>query len=448
MKKTVQILISLFTAILISNIILKSFEECRLLLSLVFCTIVFLVRNYCYRNFEIFLCILIFFSNETFHLLPPFGGYYIYKQFVLPILIIYVLDLFLQNKLKFGEYGGWVTMYGGLIIFGFINSIWWGQPFMLGIKEIIYHVLFIIYFLVVNSNIDIDKFTKYLVFMGVIMSLLGALQYIFYGKFNIFYVDEERIKLLMHETRGFRIYEGGWCVVIAAVVAFAKYLKKRSNFYGYIFIWLLIYTILIVQTRMQVVGIIVTAMVLYMINRKFSLKAVLSFGSIIIMVISMFPLFSKMDIKIIKATREDFGKHSYTSYTGRRDAYIYYLKQFKKSPLIGYGYWNTNWEKNPQKSVEKRGISFADIGIVHLMITSGILGLIWLFYGMARFIPRILRGYHSLEASAYVILGVTTITTLDYFIYGASSIFIFGIFLGLLGNIQQENLGRIAIVDL
>lgn len=377
MKKTTQILISLFIAMLLGSIYLKSFEDPRVLLSILFCLIVLLLRNRCYHNFEFFLCLLIFIYFETFYLVPKFGEHYNYKQFVLPILIIYLFDLFLTGKFRFGRYGGWVIMYLVILAFGLIVSTYRGQPIIFGIKEIQYPMVIVIYFLIVggNINININKFTSYLVIMGVAVAALVALQYIFYDKFQFIHFEEDIQGQYETGIRGLRITLGHTLIATAAVVAFAKYLEKQGNIYLYTFISLLAYIILISKTRMLVMGIIMTSVILFLIYRRFSLKAIsLICIVMIIFIFGITKISSITENKLVDVTYADFEGKS-ASYITRVNSYLYYIDQFKKSALIGYGHLSPHWKGSLATRLMEKGIHISDIGIMHLIYENGLVGL-------------------------------------------------------------------------
>lgn len=443
MQKITLGLFSIFIALLIGNAIVS--EAYRILLIIFLCGAMIAQRNVFYKNIELFLCVFIVINFNIFGLLPKFGEFYHFQETLLPIMVFYIFNLLLRNEFGFGRYGLWIIAYVIILIFGIIVASRWGQPLSLGMKAIKFHMLILVYFLVVNCKIDVDKFTKYYVILGIVLAILTAFQYILLDKFLFFNLDEEKLLEYGKGIRGIRVTTGASLISTAAVIAFAKYLKKHGNLYLYIFLGLFMHVVLISKTRMLIVGIIMTSIVLYLIYRKFSLKRV--FLTIVVMVIFSIvvtKVSSLVENKYLETIKQDIEGEG--TYRPRANAYDYYFNQFKKSPFVGYGYWNFVWKKNPEAQLQERGIHFSDIGITHLIIESGLVGAVWLFYGLIRFIPAILKGNRPLDAIAYIIFALMVIVTLDYFL-GGNTIFLFGIFLGLIGKPLKENIPNTYIVS-
>lgn len=439
MGKITQTIFAFFIALL-CGVLITSGAYKLLFVPFLFC-IIFLLRNFCYRNLEIFLCILIFINFETFHLFPSIGQYYNYKLLIIPILFIFMLDIFLRGDFKLGKFGGWALMFFGIVILGIFVASWWGQPFILGIKDVKTSMLFLSYFLIVNQKVDIDKFIKYFLSMGLMVSVVVIIQYIVYHKFHFIHLDEEQLEMYATQVRGLRIKEGAVLITTASVVSFARYLKSQNKWYLFLFIEFFMHVMFIIKTRMLLVGIFATVLTLYLIYRRFSISTVLStmFGIVIFAIITL-QLYAAGETKLIKATKEDL-QDTHGSYSARLHAYNYYFSQFKKSPFFGYGCWNYDWKKNPEARLEARGIHFSDIGIIHLIYSSGIIGVVWFIFGLIRFIKNILQQYQHIDITGYILLACTTISTIDYFLR-SDTIFLFGMFLGFLSIVCKETLDR------
>ncbi len=371
--KIVSILFPALIAVLLGLVITKTpFKYSAFIL---FCIILISLRNYFYRNFEFFLCILIIFNFQTFYLLPKTGEFYQYRVMLLAVLIAYLFVHYLRNRsFDYGSYGIWIIAYLVIVAIGLFTASRFGQPLLLGVKAVKYLLLVMIYFLVVNIRIDINKFTRYLVIMAIVIAILAIFQFIFINKFVIFNAFEANL-IRMGEERGNRVLVGSSIISLAATIAFAKYLRGHGIFYLYSFIGLFLHVIIVVRTRMLMAGIVLTSIVLYLISRRFSIKTIfISFFVIIFLSVALSTQLAimKKNKLVSQTVRQVAGqsRHSGMEVDGYRtmarfNAYNFYIGQIKKHPLLGRGFWNFNWTRNNEEWLQDMGIHFSDIGIVH-----------------------------------------------------------------------------------
>ena len=103
--------------------------------------------------------------------------------------------------------------------------------------------------------------------------------------------------------------------------------------------------------------------------------------------------------------------------------------------MTGQGELNFNWAGNPQKSLEQSNIHLSDIGITHFIWQAGIIGFMWLVYGLSKLWLDIFRLRDYLIVTSYVVIATFTLPTIDMLLR-RDSMFLFSIFLGMLANIQ------------
>jgi hypothetical protein len=117
------------------------------------------------------------------------------------------------------------------------------------------------------------------------------------------------------------------------------------------------------------------------------------------------------------------------------NAYNHYWKELQKQPVTGLGMLNFNWDGNTEKRLQVyRGIHLSDIGVVHFLVQAGLVGFLWLMYGLMKIWKDILFFRKHLSVACYFIIGTFTLPTLDMFLR-KDSLFLFAVFLGLSSSI-------------
>ena len=406
------------------------------------------------RNFELFLCLLIIINFEFFSLLPRFSEHGIYREILLPIVLFYFLeDRFLvqlfpeyeREQFSFGKYGSWIIIYMAIVALGIGVASFRGQPILLGIKAAKYYPLFLVYFIIVNHKIDINKFTRYFVILCCVLAALIGIQWVFFNKLELFYFYEDANLLRTGADTGLRIIVGAQFISISAVIAFAKYLKSRSKTYLCVFIGLFSTVIIIIQTRAAIIAILITTFFLFLNDRKFLIKrlaiglyAIVFLSSLVVYCEAYHPglLARSRMVRITMENLQDLeDKTKGGSVYLRKKCYEYYFGEARKSILIGHGICNFTWEGNPEAWRQKvLGFYLSDIGIMHLLYDSGLAGLLWFLAGLIRFIPDAVQANQYQEVGAYFVLGAIMMPTIDLFI-SLNNIFLFGIFLALMAKV-------------
>jgi hypothetical protein len=185
-------------------------------------------------------------------------------------------------------------------------------------------------------------------------------------------------------------------------------------------------------------------LILYGLARNFSAARLFSYILIALLLASSWQLAVKpllSNVGLVKLTQSEI-QHKGGSAGARIESFTYYLKEIGGSVVFGRGVLNLEWKNNPTLRLQSQGIHLSDIGIVHLFVESGLLGLIWLVYAFSRFWPDILRFRDSLHVSSYIILGTIIIPLIDLFVFDYM-LFIFATFLGLLSkSIERQTCAR------
>jgi len=395
-----------------------------------------ITRSLYYKKPELFLCLLIFINFEFFFLIPSIGKFDNYRVMLLPIIFFLITELGLAGKLRGGAFGLLVFSYICLLVIGILTAFSNGQPLLLGVKAIKFQLPFFVYFIVVSQDVDIEKFANYLITISLLLVGLIALNlHVFNG--NLFAKSSEE---LMRERLGMiRFTMGEKMLSIGCVMAFVKFLKNQPKFHLIFFLLLFFHLFFIVQTRMVILSTMLSCFTIFLLCREMDVKLLVFAIVITFLAIPSAFLFGTMLIKVglvdktITDIREKGG-----SWQARVQTYKYYTSKIAESPVWGYGHENINWEKSPEPKLMERCIYKGDIGITHFFYENGMFGMVWfiaMMCGVVRMLWSCRREYP--EILSYFLMAFFAMTTLDFF-FLSNEILLFGIFLGLLGQISSH----------
>lgn len=403
------------------------------------------LRYVYYKNIELFICLVVIINFNFFYLLPPVGEFYNYGITLLPILALLLIEQLLAGRIRMDIFGALILIYAFFLIVGIVTAFSNGQPIVLGIKAIKYQVLIFVFFVIAAQDVKLDKFTKYFIFFAIVIMLLADIDTTFFNGNFIFTHAADRF---MGERLGrTRFVVGATMISIACVMAFASFIKTKSKVYGVLFFIFFLHIFFVIQTRMTIVGIIVTCALLLAIVRRLSLSGVFVMVFLVSLSISGVMLFGNFfnEFGLVKQTRTDIQKKT-GNWQGRLNSYKYYWGRVAESPLFGYGYENFNWKKNPEIKLQEKGIHKSDIGITHFFYENGALGLFWFFAMVLLVIKKSWRFKDKYpEVMAYFLYAFSVMATLDFFFAG-HTIILFGIFLGILARLEKqknENIVRV-----
>lgn len=391
------------------------------------------------RNIELFLCLLIAMYSEFFYLLPRISGPEDYKLLLLPMITILLFESLLTGKLALGRYGWWVLSFLAISVMGVFVAWFSGQSILLGIKAAKFIPLTMVYFLLAGRQIKIEKFSTYFILMGLAVASIALICFATHGAVNPFPgIEQDKLFVLFGKPR---LTVGQFVISAAAVVAFARYKQNSSIIFLLASVALFGEVVFIQQTRGFIVAILLSMFIVYMLPSKLtplriSFNLILTGGFFCSWLLLSGADFSSFSV--VKRTKTDFAKRG-GSYGGsaqaRLNAYRYYWEQIQQHPIAGRGIYNFNWEGNTENRLQEyEGIHLSDIGIIPFIVQAGLVGIIWIVYGLLNIWKDIWVFRNNLVISSYFIIGTFTMPTLDMFLR-KDSLFLFAVFLGLTSSI-------------
>jgi hypothetical protein len=390
------------------------------------------------KNIEFFVCILIILSQSFFYLLPKSTITDNLNLILLSIIIILLFERIITHRLILGRYGVWVSLFMVLLIIGILVAYMAGQDLLLGVKAAKYMPVILIYFTVINSSINLNKFLKYYIILAILVAALTVIQSVLGDSLSIFPGIPDWYTEQYERTGMLRLSVGYFVIASAAVISFAIFLQTYNIFYLIAAVCLDIQIVFICQTRAVIVGVALSILFLIVMVKNFSISRVIIIITtccLLSLGYSFFLTEKPIGIAItnlIKQSQNEISKNK-GSYGARRQTYIYYFRQLKQKIFLGQGVLNINWEMNPEKKLKKAGLFLADIGIMDLFVMSGLAGFVWFLFGFLKMWKDILLYREYLQASSYIILATIIMPTIDLFFY-SGAIFLFGVFLGLFTN--------------
>lgn len=390
------------------------------------------------RNFELFLCLQIAIFSECFYLLPRIKGPEDYKLLLLPMIAVLLFESLITRKLALGRYGGWVLSFLAISVLGVFVAWSSGQSLILGLKAAKFIPLVMVYFLVAGRGIQIEKFSIYFILMALAVSVVSLIFFASHGTVNPFVGIEQ--KMLVDHLGNPRVTVGQFVISTAAVMALARY-KQNSNIMFLVAAVLLFAEVLFVQqTRGFVVAVFLGMIGVYALSTKLTPISISLYLLVIGSVFSAGLFFSTADLSslsVVKRSQTDLVKRggSYgSSVQARLNAYTYYWEQIQQNPLIGRGIYNFNWAGNNEKQLQAlKGVHLSDIGITHFIVQAGLIGALWIAYGLLKIWRDIWLYRKSLVVSCYFIIATFAMPTLDILLL-TNALFMFGVFLGLVSS--------------
>lgn len=390
-------------------------------------------------NMELFLCLLIAIYFQFFYLLPHIIGPDDYKLLLLPIMSVLLFESFLSGNLSLGRYGWWIICFIGISVLGIIVAWSSGQGITLGIKAAKFIPLVMVYFLLAGRKIDANKFSTYFIVMSIAVASLATIGSLTHGAINLFPGLSQ--DMLVEQSGRFRLTAGQFVISAAAVMAFARYNQSSRIWYLIVSTVLFAEVLFIQQTRGFIVAVLMGMLVVYVLSHKLTIVRISFYLIFAGCCLASWLLLSGADfnrISFVKRTRTDMVRRD-GSYGGsleaRLNAYDYYWKQLKNNLVTGRGILNFNWEGNPERRLQQFfGIHLSDIGVMNFLVQAGIIGIVWLLYGLFKLWKDILLYRSHLVIACYFIIGTFTMPTIDMF-FRNDSLFLFAVFLGISSGI-------------
>lgn len=299
-----------------------------------------------------------------------------YNIFILIILI--GIGIIIGNKLIIKEKFYFLKSIIALIIiysFQFILSKFrYEQSIIQVISCSMHFYLLFAYFVyktMIKSVNDVIVVEKIIVKFSAILSTLFILQFLIYSKYGVFLKVPIGIRNGTLRITAFSIFTN-----IGLIISLFNILKKsqqckKINIYN--FIVSLIYLVVIQKTRSILMIMIVSIFIgIIFFLRKRNTAKMMIFLSIVISVMTIY-LVSESADKFYNSIGMDYGVMA------RNGAIEYYINGVKEKPLLGIGFINYGEREDLDIMLTgEQGIYYRDdVGIIGLLHTLGIIGIIW-----------------------------------------------------------------------
>lgn len=264
---------------------------------------------------------------------------------------------------------------------------------------------------------DKNKFVNIVMLFSLICSIVMLLQYFLYPKYGLF------LNIMRYGFRfsSLRIYEGEGLINIGIVIAFGSLINKNFKFrvLPYLtFIIGLLEAIFVQKTRMVLLCIILTCVLVYLvknIKRIGRLYLFILFLLIIIGIVQNTSLFS--EYKSSFSTDDN-------SYTIRQAEIAFYLKQFSENMLFGMSFIPYNASSFTDMILRGPYDNYYrdDVGIIGFMNTFGLIGLVWFILMLGK-VTRIIilsvqkksinDNYETISFLLFVVFSLWTLIIMD-----------------------------------
>jgi hypothetical protein len=337
-----------------------------------------------HKLLEVFIILVLLINHEFFYLTPQLGT--AYKDYQYQGLLYFILLItggwyFIKRKENHEEnFNKIVIALLLVVLIGIFNSYFQGQPIISGLSAARGYFLILFYFVFMSKNIDSRKLFNFLITVGFFLSVINNIQYIFFEEIDIFSVSRG-----IERAGQLRFMQGGFFVIFSSLIAFGEYIRTQKKAYLVVSVYMVSTVVIQGQTRVIYGGLIITMMFILILAKKINFaRAVLIGGPVFSLIILLSP--------IIKSTflgnLYGMTKYEITEQEGgvriRLEAYDYYFREIKESPIIGKGIWDPGFSGyNPEKTKDQY-IHLGDIGITSLLFRFGVIGVIWLIFLFVR----------------------------------------------------------------
>ena len=360
-------------------------------------------------------------ANQNFFLLLPqqLVGDSTYQDLLLVVMAATGIGyLFRKRYVEVTSFRVIAALMLVLALGGAGNAYFQGQPLILGIKAAKGYFYIFFYFIFVSKSINTNRLAVLIIAAGVILSLLNNIQYVAWGKLEIFdlsgVAEQERSGAL-------RLIVGDFFTICAPLVAMGEYLKKKNKLYLIACVYMIATVVFQGQTRAVMFGLAVAVLAMLFWGERVRAKAV---AIVAILFVALFvggniltnTAFVNMQNETVSEVTMESG-----SVGIRLQTYEYYWNQLKESPIIGKGIWNDiHTDYNPQ-DMKFMGMHLADIGIMSLLFNMGLLGAVWLVLLLIIMIRIYWQSVTKLKEGVeywvvgYIMFSVSTMITLNGF---------------------------------
>jgi hypothetical protein len=371
---------------------------------------------------EAFILLILIINEGFFSLVPrdPLGKYQ-YQGLLYVVLILTFFWYFLREKKEVkAHFKTIILVFLILVGLGVANSFFQGQPLILGLKAARGYYLILFYFAFIEKKIDTSKLYMFIIIAGLGLAVLNNVQYISYGKLNLFHFSGEMLRV-----GRLRFLVGDFFTIFSPLIALSEYLKKKKKIFLFAYIYMISTVIIQGMTRAVIFGIFFTTLLmLFLVKRMNVFKALFLGIPVLTLMIWIIPFVQSTflgELFILTKSEVSTGGGNIGI---RLNTYDYYLKEIKKSPILGRGIWNEAYDiymgDNPE-DVRYKGLHLSDIGITSLVFHMGLLGAAWLIWLLAKIYRYVFSGRFRIKSNidpgliGYFIFGLLTLPTLNAF---------------------------------
>lgn len=370
-----------------------------------------------HRLYLVYTMILL--DNCFFYLLPSKIGSFQVSKLQIVVTIGAFIALFWKKrsiKLKFTKITGVIGF--SLIIF-FTSSLAAylkvGQSIIWSmISQAEFLSLMMLIPLLTYGHLDLDEIenlSRVICNIAIIEALVLLVQYLL-GNSYVF------LSAVSISTRnGLRVNANVTIMVLAYIILFRKILEKPRIIDIIKIGLILVVQVIVIQTRMMLLGLAVATIVLVIIsNKRKSIKAIALFLPILLIAL----LATRNQIfNLLYLTANEISDLSSGNLAIRLDEYSFYISQIDHS-LIGRGFLTAKVAGADRYITYLGNYDVSDIGILGMYIIYGVLGVAWVFWIWIKLFKDSLK-YNKFSVrrnilTAYIAyMLVTSVTLLDFY---------------------------------
>lgn len=313
----------------------------------------------------------------------------------------------------------------------------YGQSIWLGIRPqrtqlIWWFSYYGIYRLVIYDKIAKKNMEKIIYFVGILEILTYSMFWIFRGNISFIHIPYD------YRYSAIRLRADTMIILIWFIIATNKVLigeKPKKNILCIVII--LIFEVCCVQTRLIMVSIALSLVLIFVLWKK----------SIAIKICCV-PVFI---IACVAFLQTDMGKDIWQNIVfdntdvnveTRENAKEFYLDELKKSPIIGRGYVNTQYEVANQKAGINNGYYVVDNGIIGYLWYYGFIGGIWILCVFIKILKLSIHNYlHKKEYTGIILCMMVLILLPNIVCWWWNESFIFGMMM-LISCIEKDEIER------
>ncbi|HFK1497448.1 TPA: hypothetical protein ACGXMW_001680 [Bacillus paranthracis] len=403
----IVVLLSLFSLTILPKLMLifLALGMCMFLIGFLFCTD---------RRLDIIFLLVL--ATECFYI--PTGGVTAQDLFVLFTLLL-ILKMFLhRSKRTDGIYKFTIFL---LIFLAFASSVnatsVFAQTYINSIFPLRHYLILLLFFVLVDWLERGYKIDKYLIITSFIALSLFTIQYLLYNKIQFLSIPH------VSERLGeYRMHFQTLTPILGAMVAFNSFINREKGLFKWfsllVYLTGLLFTVFINQTRTYMFGLILSAVLIYILsNTSLKNKLKVSLGVVLILIV-LFPLYINPITEMVQSSYTEIQTDS-GNYGVRQNAINYYLTLGKEHLIWGNGLINLKAGSLGMLPGYFKGYFWVDIGVYGLFFLHGLLGVFW--YGWV--LRMLLKDYkNSIKSNrvyiiGYAAFGVMTATTVGVFYF-------------------------------